>query len=73
MTCVCVFLGASWEVLGRVGKRIGFGLYQSWRNRESGICICVLVAVVWVVLGGSGWSSWARVCDGGVVLSLCLL
>ena len=35
--------------------------------------VCVLVAVVWVVLGESGWVAWASVCEGGVVLCLCVL
>ena len=52
-------------------ERIGFGIYQSWRNRGSGICVCVLVSVVWVVLGV--WAAWDRVWEGRVVLSLCLL
>ena len=37
---------------------------------ESGICVCVLVAVV---LGESGWASWAKVWEGGMVLCLCVL
>ena len=54
-----------------MGVRIGFGLYQSWRNRGKVGSVSVLVAVVWVVLGGSGWAAWTRVWKGGVVLSLC--
>ena len=33
VTCVCVWFGAGLEVLGCMGERIGFGLYQSLRNR----------------------------------------
>ena len=41
-----------------VSERIGFRLYQFWRNiRGNGICVCALVAVVWVVLGESGWAA----------------
>ena len=47
--CICLAQGA---VGGVGGERIG--LYQSWRNRGSGICVCVFVALVWVVLGGGG-------------------
>ena len=32
MTCICIWLGAGWKVLG-VGETIGFGIYLSWRNR----------------------------------------
>ena len=28
---------------------------------------------MWVVLGESGWAAWARVCEGGVVLCLCVV
>ena len=37
-----------------MSERIGFGLYQSWRNRGKVGYVCVLVAVVWTVLGGVG-------------------
>ena len=51
--CMCLARGG---VGGVGGERIGFGLYQSWRNRENVGCVCVLVAVVWVVLGEWLWS-----------------
>ena len=35
---------------GRVGDRIGFGLYQFWRNLgKVGHVSCVLVTMAWVV------------------------
>ena len=37
------------------------------------ICVCVLVALVWVVLGGVGGWLGSGVCNGGVVLCLCVL
>ena len=73
MTCVCVWLGAGWEVLGVSGDMIGFGFYSFWRNMEKVGYVCVLVAVVRVVLGESGWAAWARVCEGRVVLCHCVL
>ena len=42
MTCVCIRLGARWEVLGEVGDMVGFGLYQ-FTNGESGVCVLVAV------------------------------
>ena len=53
-----------------MGDRIGFGLYQFWRNMGY---VCVLVAVVWVMLEESGCAAWTRVWEGGVVLCLCVL
>ena len=50
VTCVCVWLGAG----GVGGERIGFGLYQSWRNmgKLGYVSVFGCGGVVWVVLGG---------------------
>ena len=55
--CMCL-VGVEWVL----GERIGFGLYQSCRNRVSWTCVCVAV-----VLGGGGsgsvaWESVMSVC-----------
>ena len=66
VTCVCVWLGLGLEVFGVRGLGLGFtnpgGTWGKWD-----MCLCFfLVTVVWV-------AACARVCDGGVVLYLCVL
>ena len=67
-----------WLGAGRGGRcwgewvtGLGLGFTNSGGTWGSGICVSV--TVVWVVLGESGWVAWARVCEGGVVLYLCVL
>ena len=64
VTCVCVTRDG---VGGFGGERIGFELYQSWRNRgEWGLCFgCGGVGEEW------GGAAWAMVWEGAVVL-VCL-
>ena len=66
MTCVCVLLGAGG--VGVVGKRIVFGLYQSWRNRgKCGLCFgCDCVGGVGGGVGGRLGPGSGRVVWGGV-------
>ena len=57
MECVtCVWLGTGWEVLV-VSEWIGFGLYQSWRNRGK-----VGYVSVFGCGGVGGVSGWEGVC-----------
>ena len=70
VTCVCVWLGAGWEVLGgELVRGLGLGLTNPGGTWGSRIYVCVLVAVmlVWVVLGecvfglGHGPGRWGGV------------
>ena len=59
---------------GWVGDRIGFGLYQFWRNMGK----VEYVSVFWLpwcgwCWGGAVWAVWARVLEDVVVLCLCVL
>ena len=66
--CMCLARGG---VLGVRGLCLGF--INPERTGGSGIYVCLLVAAVCVVLTWSVWEAWARVWEGEVVLSLCLL
>ena len=64
-TCVCVCLGAGWEVLG-LGFTNPGGTWGKWV-----MCLCFGCGGVGGV-GGSGWAASPRVWDGGV-MSVCVM
>ena len=67
--CMCLTRGG---VGGVGGEWIGFGLYQSWRNRGKwDMCLCFDCGGVSGVGGGCWLAAWAR--EGGVLLTPCLL
>ena len=69
VTCVCVCLGAGWEVewVTGLGYISSGGTWGKWD-----MCLCFGCGCLGGI-GGSGWSAWAKVWEGGVVLCLCVL
>ena len=69
VTCVCFWLGAGWEVLGGECVR-GLGLGITHPGGTGGRWdLCFGCGGV----GGSVWAACAMICEGGMVLSMCLL
>ena len=62
-------------VAGECVTGLGLGFTNSggtWGKWD--MCLCFgCGGVVWVVLRENGWAAWARVCEGRVVLCLCVL
>ena len=63
---------------GRAGgewvRGLGLGFTKPGGTGESGMCVCFGCGVVGSVGGRGVWRTvWARIWEGGVLLSLCLL
>ena len=62
--------------MGAVGvRRLVLGFINPGGYGEGGMCVCFGCGGVGVCVGGvggSGWAAWARVCEGEVVLCLCV-
>ena len=59
---MCMCLARGWRCWG---EWIGFGLYQSWRNRGK-VAYMAVFWLRWCWCWGSGCVAWARVWEDGV-------
>ena len=66
VTCVCVWVGERWEVLGEWVRGLGLGCTNpGGTGGKWDICVCFGCGGVGGVGCGNGWADWVRVWEVG--------